>query len=152
MSNTETGRALPAIQATSHEAFLDSAGREEFFHRTRLKQLQNLADNTNQILDLFARLAIDANGWFSDVQGFSRINFDGDSMLVVTELAEMVEADRTNAMSDKIPEFHGRDEEIADVLVRIFHMIGKYNLNAGPAFIAKMEYNLNRPFKHGKKY
>lgn len=93
-----------------------------------------------------------ANGWFSGMQGFSEPNFHGDAMLVVTELAEAVEADRTDSMSDKIPEFHGREEELADALVRIFHMAGKYNLRLGPAFVAKMHMNLQRPYKHGKEY
>lgn len=90
--------------------------------------------------------------WFTDVQGFNRQNFDGDAMLIVTELAEMVEADRTNSMSDKIPEFHGREEELADALVRVFHLAAKYNLRLAEAFTAKMAMNLTRPYKHGKKY
>lgn len=92
------------------------------------------------------------NAWFTNVQGFDRQNFDGDSMLIVTELAEMVEAHRTSAKLDKIPEFLGTEEELADALVRIFHLAGKYNLRLGAAFTAKMKMNFNRPFKHGKKY
>lgn len=90
--------------------------------------------------------------WFSGVQGFNRKNFDGDCMLAVTELAEAVEADRTDADSKKIPGFSEVEEEIADTLVRLFHLAGKYNMNLGPAFIAKMRVNFDRPPKHGKKY
>lgn len=104
------------------------------------------------ILAMFAQLSDMCEGWFSGMQGFDQPNFHGDCMLVVTELAEAVEADRTDAMSDKIPDFHGRDEEIADALVRLFHLCGKYELKIGPAFVAKMRMNLQRPYKHGKAY
>lgn len=97
--------------------------------------------------------------WFTDIQGFNQDNFCVDLMLVVTELAEACEADRqaqkadnANLPSEHIPEFSGREEELADVLVRIFHMGKKYNLRLGEAFIAKMEFNFTRPLKHGKRY
>lgn len=102
-----------------------------------------------------------ANGcglWFSDVQGFTQKNFATDCMLVVTELAEAVEADRNTVKcaiipnSEHIPEFTGVEEELVDVLVRIFHMASKYNLAIGPAFVAKMQFNFTRPVKHGKEY
>lgn len=111
-----------------------------------------LAANAPMIKAMFATLTDMCEGWFSGMQGFDEPNFHGDCMLAVTELAEAVEADRTDSMSDKVPEFHGRDEEIADALVRLFHLCGKYELKIGPAFIAKMQMNLQRPFKHGKQY
>lgn len=93
-----------------------------------------------------------SESWFSGVQGFTTMNFPTDLMLITTELAEACEADRTDSMSDKTPDYHGREEEIADVLVRIFHLCGKYDLRIGPAFIEKMRYNLDRPYKHKKAY
>lgn len=92
------------------------------------------------------------NSWFTNVQGFNRNNFDGDVMLIVTELSEAVEADRAGVKSDKIPQFDGREEELADALVRLLHTAAKYNIRLGPAFVEKMGYNLTRPYKHGKKY
>ncbi len=100
----------------------------------------------------FVALSELCDEWFSGTQGFSRQNFDGDCMLAVTELAEAVEADRKNAPDSHLPDFPGRDVEIADTLVRLFHLAGKYNLNIYSAFMAKMEYNLSRPVKHGKEY
>lgn len=90
--------------------------------------------------------------WFSDVQGFNRDNFDGDCMLVVSELAEAVEADRKSLPDSHIPTRPGRDVELADALVRILHLAGKYNIDLPGAFMAKMRYNLSRPFRHGKQY
>jgi hypothetical protein len=90
--------------------------------------------------------------WFSSVQGFDRDNFDGDCMLITTELAEAVEADRTKAKDQHVPEFEGRAVELADALVRLLHVAGKYKLPLSKAFIAKQHYNLTRPVKHGKEY
>ena len=100
----------------------------------------------------FASLIDMMQGWFSGVQGFDRANFSGDCMLVVTELAEAVEADRKDLMSDHIPDFHGRAEEVADAMIRLFHLAGKYNIDLPGAFVQKMHFNFNRPFKHGKGY
>ena len=118
--------------ADEFQARLNAA---EFSFDTSLREMQTLCTD-----------------WFSDVQGFNRDNFDGDCMLVVTELAEAVEADRKNLPDGHIPTRPGRDVELADALVRILHLAGKYNIDLAGAFMAKMRYNLSRPFKHGKEY
>ena len=100
----------------------------------------------------FSTLSLMSEAWFSGVQGFTEMNFAADLMLITTELAEACEADRTDSVSDKIPDYHGREEEVADALVRIFHICGKYDLRIGPAFVEKMRYNLDRPYKHKKAY
>lgn len=73
-------------------------------------------------------------------------------MLIVTELAEACEAHRTGATSDKIPEFTGVEEELADAVIRIFDTAQRHNLRLGQAIIQKMLFNLSRPYKHGKEY
>lgn len=90
--------------------------------------------------------------WFSDVQGFDKVQFASDLMLIVTELAEACEADRKPHSDEHCPTFPNRDIELADVLVRLLHMAYKYNINLGAAFRAKMAYNFTRPPKHGKGY
>jgi hypothetical protein len=92
------------------------------------------------------------HSWFTHVQGFDRDNFDGDCMLVTSELAEAVEGDRKKLADPDCPGFQNREVEIADALVRIFHLAGKYGLRLGPAYTAKMKANLARPYKHGKGY
>lgn len=116
-------------------------------HQTHLNSART------EIEHAFAHLTDLCNSWFSNIQGFNRDNFDGDCMLVVTELAEAVEADRKpGTMDQHCPTFPGRDIEIADTFVRLFHLCGKYRIDITPAFFAKMEYNLTRPFRHGKGY
>jgi len=77
-------------------------------------------------------------------------------MLITTELAECAEAYRNhNPKCDKIglEDFSEAEEEMADVLVRVFHMAGEMGLRLGDAYVAKMRYNHNRPNRHGgKKY
>lgn len=113
---------------------------------------ENLGTLTPIALLVFEELSNLTESWFSGVQGFDKKNFPADLMLVVTELAEACEGDRKPHPDRDCPEFDNRVTEIADALVRIFHMCGKYDLPIGPAFIAKMNFNLTRPVKHGKEY
>jgi len=68
-------------------------------------------------------------------------------MLVVTELSEAMEAWR----DDNRKNFN---EEIADTLIRLFHLIGDLGLQNEilETLIAKMEFNRQRPFLHGRKF
>lgn len=70
-----------------------------------------------------------------------------------SELSEALEADRHgDPASDHIPEFTGREEEFADVIIRICDVSKRHALRLGAAVIAKMTYNASRPRKHGKAY
>lgn len=71
--------------------------------------------------------------------------------LMTTEIAEAIEARRHgDPASDKIPEFTGQEEELADCIVRIMHHAAHRKLRVAEALIAKLEYNNSRPYKHGK--
>ena len=73
-------------------------------------------------------------------------------MLVVTELAEAMEAYRSgNSESEKIPGFSKIEEELADAVIRILDYAGGANLNLEGALQAKMAYNETRPYRHGGK-
>lgn len=121
---------------------------------TRQRQEHGIAIDIQraQIIALFDCLAGITHSWFTNVQGFNRDNFDGDVMLVVTELAEAIEGHRKQAADEHLPSFRSWEVELADALVRIFHLGGKYNLRLGPAFVEKLLFNLSRPPKHGKEY
>lgn len=62
------------------------------------------------------------------------------------------EEDQTlsSASDDHVPSLSGESAELADVLIRIFHYCGRRNINLGEAVRLKHEYNLSRPYKHGK--
>ena len=69
-----------------------------------------------------------------------------------SELSEALEADRKGLTSDHIPEFSGIEEELADCMIRILDFAGHHDLRLAEAFTAKLQYNLTRPYKHGKAY
>jgi NTP pyrophosphatase (non-canonical NTP hydrolase) len=54
-------------------------------------------------------------------------------------------------MSDHIPDFTGREEELADVLIRIFDYAEQQQLNLKGALLAKMAFNETREYRHGGK-
>jgi NTP pyrophosphatase (non-canonical NTP hydrolase) len=65
-------------------------------------------------------------------------------MLIVTELAEAMEAYRT---SDK----ENFNEEIADTFIRLFDLSGGLGIDIEKEIAKKMEKNKKRPYKHGKR-
>lgn len=53
-------------------------------------------------------------------------------------------------MDDHVPSLTGEAAELADVLIRIFHYCGKRGIDLGQAVLLKHQYNITRPYKHGK--
>ena len=78
---------------------------------------------------------------------------DGELIaLIHSELSEALEALRHgNPPDDKIPEFSGVEAELADVIIRIMDMAAAKGYRVGEAVVAKINYNKNRPYKHGGK-
>jgi NTP pyrophosphatase (non-canonical NTP hydrolase) len=69
-------------------------------------------------------------------------------MLVVTELAEGVEAYRNDRLSGK----DGFAEEMADAVIRIFDICGHLDIDIEDEIVSKVLYNEQRPYLHGKKF
>lgn len=96
------------------------------------------------------QLAIHANavshGWWDGEQN------DAEKIaLMHSELSEALEAMREgNPDSDKIA-FTSVEEELADCVIRILDYAGRQQMDLAGAIMAKHEYNLTRPYKHGGK-
>lgn len=93
--------------------------------------------------------AMHTNGFWRGEQD----NFGQKTALVHSELSEMLEANREDVKEDdKIPEFTGEEAEAADTIIRLLDMAGRYEWRLGEAIVAKMLFNLSRPYKHNKLY
>lgn len=65
-------------------------------------------------------------------------------MLIVSEIAECMEAERTGAVDNHLPTRPGAEVELADALIRIFDYAGAFGYDIGGAFEEKMRYNARR--------
>jgi NTP pyrophosphatase (non-canonical NTP hydrolase) len=85
-------------------------------------------------------------------QNVDIVNYDIAKLgLMVTEIAEAIEGRRHgDPASDKIPDFTAQEEELADCIVRIMHYAAHRKLRVAEALVTKLDYNDNRPYKHGK--
>lgn len=96
-------------------------------------------------------------------------NFGEKVMLIITELAEAVEADRHKHYAMDVPEESSFDspdfvstfeaftkdtveDEIADTFIRLFDLCADINIDIESHIKAKMAYNKTRLYKHGKHY
>ena len=113
-------------------------------------------------------------------KGFDSKDFPRDLMLIVSELSEALEADRKGNDANNLPECTAKSllnrigdsdldecvwkrffesyikdtiqDEIADALLRIMDLCGKYKIDIDTHVAIKSYYNSLRKQKHGKKY
>lgn len=101
-------------------------------------------------------------GFYDDVRQMGTL-----LMLVVSELAEALEADRKGKHvnirhisekdylnPDKFKETikDTFEDEIADTFIRLFDLVGYLGIDIVAHIKAKLNYNRGRGYKHGKKY
>ena len=112
--------------------------REELVKEIRERLGGFYGDDLNTVAQLL--------GQWSQIQGFSCSweNVPEKLMLIVTELAEAMEAYRNNDLSNF-------EEEIADVAIRTFDLCGRLRIDLREQMAQKMEKNFQRPYMHGRK-
>jgi hypothetical protein len=100
-----------------------------------------------EVLNETARICrAEADKWYHDplTGELLLLNHGERFALMHSEISEAMEAHRKGLMCEKLPEFTGTEEELADALIRILDYCGDNNLRIGEAFVAKMKYNRNR--------
>jgi NTP pyrophosphatase (non-canonical NTP hydrolase) len=115
-----------------------------------MKELNNInkelliEDGINYLVEKCFNASHDA-GWWSDLSGAPKERNQGEMlMLIVSEIAEAMEACRRNLASDKLPDYLGVEEELADAVIRIADFCGGFDLDLSGAILDKLEYNANR--------
>lgn len=89
-------------------------------------------------------------------------------MLIVSEIAEAMEADRTGKRAVEVSNFdfskksdvelfeqnikNTFEDEIADTFIRLLDLVGYMKIDIDWHIQQKLAYNKTRPHKHGKKY
>lgn len=95
-----------------------------------------------------------ANHGIATAKGFwdQRRNEGEALMRIVEEIAEGSQWLRQGHAqpSDHIPDYLGIEEELADAVIRIMDFGEGMGYRVADAVIAKMKFNLTRPYKHGK--
>lgn len=122
-------------------------------------QYVNAQESTDSLVGICHGLAA-MSGWWKNVDKTNPFLFSTKLMLIVSEVSEAMEADRKDLNDDHLPQFKGRDVELADALIRICDLAGAYGIDLGAAVAAKLEYNQqrtdhkpeNRAKEGGKKY
>lgn len=84
--------------------------------------------------------------YWMDQQGFWECdNFGEKIALIHSEVSEALEAHRAGDKANLV-------EELADTILRIMDIAGRLQLPLGKALMDKAQFNLTRPYKHGKPY
>ncbi len=95
-----------------------------------------------------------------------RIDIPGCLMLIVSELAEAMEADRKGRSANLDKYYKGIaygdcfetyvkdtfEDELADTVIRVLDLCGALNIDIEKHVELKMKYNKSRERMHGKKY
>lgn len=88
--------------------------------------------------------ASDEAGWWKPEQATNPFLVSNKLMLIVSEVAEAMEADRKGSKDDKLPHRSGVEVELADALIRICDLAGYLRMDLGGAVAEKMAYNKQR--------
>ncbi len=119
-------------------------------------QFQPLPPGTEQFMDLLRDCVNDwaeKKGWNS-----TPINEDQSYLLFISEVIEAMEGRRKKtadggALRDEhCPEFLNENIELADLAIRVLHYCGRKGISLGTAMVAKHQYNITRPPRHGKNF
>ena len=110
-----------------------------------LIQRDRIIQAVSTLTDICHSASRNAGWWHNIKTGESLKRNKGEMlMLMVSELAEAMEADRKSLQDDHLPQYDGVSVEMADCLIRICDFVGGFGLKTAEAMADKIEYNANR--------
>jgi NTP pyrophosphatase (non-canonical NTP hydrolase) len=99
---------------------------------------QSYRNAVDEVVCLCAGIA-EESGWDNEPVDVPR-----SLMLIVSEIAEAMEGDRKKLQDDKLPHREMFDVELADAVIRIFHLAGRMEIELGEILVEKLQYNIQR--------
>lgn len=124
------------------EAFMEEV---ESFRKPKL--------SLNELSELCHKASYN-NGWWHNpdtgeeypTEGFFGAHVIATKLaLIHSEVSEAMEGHRKNLMDDKLPHRKAFDVELVDVLIRVFDLAGKRNVDLDAILQEKMDFNNVRP-------
>lgn len=92
----------------------------------------------NNLVELCAGVAKES-GWDN-----APVDVPRSLMLIVSEVSEAMEGDRKNLRDDKLSHRKMFDVELADAVIRIFHLAGRMSIPLGEILVEKLVFNTQR--------
>lgn len=104
----------------------------------------SIAREINRVCMIVSRLN---SLWEIDIRTGETIEPDFPEMLMLTvsELSEALEGHRKDCQDDHLPRHKMFDVEIADAVIRLFHIAARKGIDLGPLIVEKCLYNVARP-------
>lgn len=147
---TQPEGATPAPELTEEEKAKQLLEFAQYDAQIRSQMSISLGSLRSSLQGVLSQYSHTVNA-FMRHQGFWQSENTGEKlMLIVTEISEAMEGARKNSKDDHLPELDSVPVELADAMIRILDFCGQYKIPIGDIIAMKMEYNLQRPFKHGK--
>jgi len=136
--------ALEEVEKT-HEQHVKEC--RKVYNRVDTVEVNEFIDTFYKLQDIIYQINVQKGFWDEERSDAEAI------ALMHSELSEALESARKGwAKDDKIPEYTGVEAELADTIIRIMDFAGRHDLDIASALFDKLEYNIERPFKHGKKF
>lgn len=143
----------------SMDKCVEGAPEEERMKRLRMMLQEDLGDESTDAgvltspldaLQYFCGKTAELNGWHEKPRSIGE-----DVALIHSEVSELLEVHRNNRWGqdcEKTNEITQEEEEIADILIRIFDFVYRHpEIDLAKALLVKMELNTKRPRRHGGK-